>query len=73
MNYMRGDGRGAMTCGFRREVQIYRLIGSPFAPRIGAIEANMNTSGADAAERGPRHRSLCELAIVTQPLGIITD
>ena len=50
MNYMRGDGRGAMTCGFRREVQIHRLIGSPFAPRIGAIEANMNTSGADAAE-----------------------
>ena len=57
MNYVRWDGRGAMTCGFRRKVQIHRLIGSPFAPRIGAIEANMNTSGAGETRMSDADRS----------------
>ena len=46
MSNMRDDGRGAMTRGFRCKIQMHRLIVSPFAPRIGAIEANVNTSGA---------------------------
>ena len=60
---MRDDGRGAMTCGFRRGVQIHRLMASLFAPRTGAIEANMSTSGADETERSGVDRNCCGLAI----------
>ena len=61
MSYMRDDGRGAMTRGLRREVQIHRLIGSLSAPRTGAMETNMNTPGADEtgmSDTGRSHRGL---------------
>ena len=63
MSYVRDDGRGAMTRGFRREVQIHRLIVSLSAPRTGAMETNMNTSGADETGMSDAGRSRRGLAI----------
>ena len=60
---MRNDDRGAMTCGFRREVQIHRRVGSLSAPRPGAMETNMNTSGDDETGMSDAGRSHCGLAI----------